>query len=35
MPNYCGNDVTITFNDQADYDKFITVMGIENALTHT
>ena len=31
MPNYCGNDVTITFNDQADYDKFITVMGIEDS----
>jgi hypothetical protein len=31
MPNYCSNEVTIVFNEQDDYDKFITQMSIEDS----
>ena len=31
MPNYCSNEVTIVFNEQADYDKFIAQMGIDES----
>lgn len=34
MPNWCGNEVTIVFDEQSDYDKFITQMDIEDTTDH-